>query len=271
MKRFIMMACLGLSVSALAKSSYDVAVITSPAGAYDLKLEQMNYLKKNPYAITQEQRKVLIDFFFAVTKVPEYQKNEMYTLKNEVATFLLSQKDISEDFAKQLAAMYQNEAQPAVLRDYALQFIGQVLPDITSKTVVRQLAEVLQAAMTQTEATYAGTSMIAFFSNWPRFNAEEQAQFKSAVVHCINSDQFSDLSKVPAIQMAGQFKLKGAADKIRDFAENAESTVLRLSAVSACGDFGDMKDLFLLAKLSQDTSHKSVQKAAQLALQKMGK
>ncbi len=197
-------------------------------------------------------------------------------LRNEILDKLVAQRTVPVGLPGLLAGIYQDHHQDVVMRDYAVQHIPAICGKLS--TLERAaLHKTLWDATDETDGTIAGTSLLALLavtdaandgsprlsstalvsSNSPpsdsaRFTTEiDRGRLAETALRLASDKHCGELSRLTALSVCGRLKVAAALPVVTDVARRGPDVPLRLAAIAALGDLGELTTVGLLEELSQ--------------------
>lgn len=178
------------------------------------------------------------------------RKGEHPTLRNNVLSLLeMQQLHRPTDLGRDLIAMWKDETEDAIWRDYCLQHMEKVYDYDRDK---RDIEMTLLEAARNAESARAGTAMLALERLGARHPAlgREAAELAREVMLSGGSDQERMVTALQVARAAGD---RSVLERARELAADRSAIPrLRMSAISTIGELGEEKDIALLERLCLD-------------------
>ena len=183
--------------------------------------------------------------YLAAPLVAGENPGEIHWLKNEVMDRLLVQLPPLARLPRALTAIYRDEKQDAVIRDYALQHVAECRWDAAALGEARQT---LWQATAETNDTLAGTALLGLTRIYEE-KKESTERLRNTALAVVGNSQYSEASRLTALSLCGQLGEPRGLPLAVALAESRQSMVLRLAAVGVLGKLGGEPELAVLARL----------------------
>lgn len=198
-----------------------------------------------------------------------------HVLKNDILNTLRKQENPPPDLAATLCGLYRDARQDVVTRDYAVQHLisfRQELPTGLAATNDRlaaaEVRDTLWEAVTEHGSSVAGTALLGLHRLASEDRAIDSNQVVAAAVNLLQASDTSDLSRITAVQVCAQRRLREALPATIALARGSPSLAVRLSAIAAIGDLGGAPEQALLEELEAE-GDRHLQPAVQSALKRL--
>ena len=256
--------------------------ITDPSVRWEVRVDMLRRMEADKLK-SQD-----IDTLFALLRYqPEAgQEQNWWVVVNEIMEQMRIQAIGSERYGKEMLAIIRDPASPEILRDYAVQHLGQWVsprgeqigqPSEQNPDIIRQTAETLAMLVMDPETAHtsiSGTSLMVLIDMKGGGVAEEiinpvieslQPWLAAALT---DSNNTSKITRISAINAIGMLQLKAFAPDIRNLAtDQSADPSLRLNSVATLGQIGEASDIETLKTIAETDTR--LQYAAQAALQKL--
>lgn len=214
------------------------------------------------------------------------QEQSWWVVVNEIMEQMRIHAIGSDRYGKELLSIMRDHTSPEILRDYAVQHLGQWVsprgaqlgqPSEQDPEIIRETAETLAMLAMDTDTTHtsiSGTSLMVLVDMKGGGVSKEvidpviaslQPWFAATLA---GSNQAGKITRISAINAVGMLHLDAFLPQIRTLAisENMDSS-LRLNSIATLGLIGQPSDMETLETIAK--SDIRFQYAAQTALQKL--
>jgi hypothetical protein len=176
----------------------------------------------------------------------------LYVLVNEIMKQLRQQQDHAPEFGEILAAIVRDKKIDPVIRDYAVQHLGEwcLVNELDA-----DIEAVLHEALAETRSSIAGTALIALAKVDSEASLIPPASVDAAAIELATDSSANAGSRATAIAICGTRGLTNALPAARSSAQS-QSMSLQLSSLAYVGQYGETKDQDWLAEIAtneQDT------------------
>lgn len=194
------------------------------------------------------------------------RRTENATVRNDVLALLERQPAPPDGLGAELIAMYLDEKEDPVFRDYCLQHLERVHRfDAHPKKIEKVLVEASQAG-----GRMAGTAMLSLERLGKR-HPHLAVRVEDIARDTVLAEERDDEAAVTALQVARAAGDLTVLDKARELAAREGTLVrLRLSALGTLGDIGTREDIALLERLCEGPE-KRLRRAAKHNVEKLKK
>lgn len=196
------------------------------------------------------------------TQIPDGISDEQHHwIVDELLTALRRDGSNVTEIATRLRGIYQDRSQHMVTRDYVLQHLGHLQHEGGDLDLIKRT---LQAAVSETRGTLAGTALLALNQNDFPDPELGQAAFRVA------SNPSADLrSRLTALQVAGKQQHEEALPYAVEIAgDRTQPVPLRMSAIAIIGDLRATEEQPLLEGLVHSADSR-LRSAAESAIAKL--
>ena len=145
-----------------------------------------------------------------------------------------------------LRDLYLDQRQDDVIRDYAIQHLGEWHPRARDKSEVE---EVLWLAVSDRAGTIAGTALLALARQVIADDQKSRMRFMDAATDIVRDPTTSVSSRATALRLAGRHGIDDVREDARYWAAHDVAPFLQMAAVRTLGDIGDVADLVFLNDL----------------------
>lgn len=201
------------------------------------------------------------------------QEESWWVVVNEIMEQLRLNAIAPDRYSKEMLAIIRSPAAPEVLRDYAVQHLGQWVtprgselgrPSEQNPELVRETAETLVHLVTDPKighTTIPGTTLMVLvdmksggFPDGILSPAlEELHPWFEATINGKNNTK--NITRISAINSIGMLGLENFRDDVRTLVSNdAEDASIRLSSIAALGQIGEQSDLEVLQVIAHSDS-----------------
>lgn len=194
---------------------------------------------------------------------------QSFALRNDVLNVLREQTHPPARLTDVLLAIRNNELQPEVMRDYALQHMAPWYVKASPIDREKLLAD-LQAAAAERTRSYAGTALLAL-NRVQRENPSEQlSTLRTNILQIVEDSSANLLARISAVQLSGELRIVTARNAVGAIARDpAQPVALRVAAVGALGGLqGEQENSRILAELAGGKDRR-LRSAAARALAKL--
>ena len=187
-------------------------------------------------------------------------------VKNDIMNKLRNQDDPPADLTDLLLELYRDKTHDRVVRLYALQHLRPWYRIQNHKDP--RIREAFFEALCESDTEIVGVALLAL-----RYLAKDQDGFEKdeivkAALEIAQDPAENQLTRISAIQVAADLQEGGGdATVYREFAEEGNPLMMRMSAIAALGQSGDRTHAEFLANVA--ASEGPLQKPAQVALKKL--
>jgi hypothetical protein len=215
---------------------------------------EMRALSTRP--LTPPERQSLLDFLLEMHEEDSAESGRAF--KNLVMDSLCGQPLQSlTKVIEGLIDLFENGDQDIVIRDYALQHIGQIYESYGSNAPgldaeqFRRIEDILWAAVEETDSSLAGTALLSLSRSVQAHPGLDQARLTEVVQKLAIDASITVLTRVTALQICAQLNTQGSTAEIVHVAESDPDTSVRISAIAALGALGGRGELETLRRISK--------------------
>lgn len=215
--------------------------------------ERLEAMRRLPAKLTEADWLALKKFLLQRSPLDQEQLRQV--LKNELMNRLCAMEPPPAGVGDVLVALYKDETQPLVLRDYAIQHLAAYLEQAGGSTGPgldrehQQAWQVLWAALQQSDGSLAGTALLGLKRLFEAGADLERGRLEQAATQLAGNPAASELTRISACQVCAQLGLQEALPAIEAAARSSSSVAMQISAVGALGLLGGTNDLALLQSL----------------------
>lgn len=179
------------------------------------------------------------------------------SIKNDVIEWLRTERPHIEELTEVLMEIYENPAQPIVMRDYALQHLAawgethQTDPAEGSEDIVRTVRATLWEALAQTEYSYAGTALLGL-TRLIEADAPDESRLAAEVGRIAAADEHASLSRATALQLLGDFDRATALQIAESVLREPAASEIQLAAIAVIGAHSDQTNLLESGDIGSD-------------------
>lgn len=233
-------------------------------------VDRFHYLASLKGELTEDEIDELCRFVEDVPAVKDMNEQLLALLNNEILNRLSKEKTSGARVQSALLSVQANSAQPAVMRDYAIQHLGlryeAGYPDQEASR------RAFWDRVDEDFVTVGGTALLALHRIALRdlLPAEEKQLLTEKATASLKRVGATDPSRMASLEILRHNKVPEGLLAARKILSGRESTPLTIAAVAAIGDLGAIEDVALLRKpqLAADPRYASV---ASNALAKLSK
>jgi hypothetical protein len=190
-------------------------------------------------------------------------------LRNEMLDKLVRQPTLPAGLPDVLVAIYQDQDQDVVMRDYAVQHMTPAYAQAGADEKA-SLQQALWQAAQETDSSIAGTALLSL-NDLAQSSAEfDQNQIAQTALKLAGDDQCGELARITAIQICGRMGVTQALSVALQLAQQAGSVPLRITAIAALGDLGDQNVETFLQQIAAGDEDR-LKPAAVSALKRLNK
>lgn len=198
--------------------------------------------------LNDQEREALYSYLLDPSCADDLTRDEKYVLVNEIMKKLRQQQDHAPEFGDVLSAVYRDRNQDSVVRDYALQHLGEwcLLNDWDV-----QWESVFLEALSESDASIAGTSLVALDKldvEWPELSP---AMVEDAALVLASDESANKGSRAVALAVCGARGITNALPVARKSAQEV-SIPLRLASIAYVGSYGQVEDQAWLVEITAD-------------------
>jgi hypothetical protein len=199
-------------------------------------------------ALGAQERAALYSFLLDPNRTDDLTPDQEYVLVNEIMEKLRQQRDHAPDFGAVLVAVYRDRKQDSVIRDYAVQHLGEwcLVSDFDT-----QLETVFHEALSETDSSIAGTALIAFDKLAVESTKLPPAAVENAALVLASDESANKGSRAAAMAICGRRGVTNALQIARKYARET-SIPLRLASIGYVGSWGQVEDQTWLAEVMSD-------------------
>ncbi len=262
---FVLGLCIALLSSVGAEVSPGVATVLGKTPDLSGR-DRLRAVSRLGIGLREEDRTALLAYLAEHKKAPSpFSERQWYAFVNDVMDVLGRQRPLETRLPGLLRELFgEGEERPFVVRDYALQHLGNwVLQDDDDSESVKTL----KGAAAEVDQTYGATALLALQRVSRKFPERVPVAEVAALAEKLaQGDEVPDASKATALQvLATSGDVRAAVAVARPLALEPKTTLmLRLSAISVLGKAGDEELLRELARAEQ--TNEFVRKASERAL-----
>jgi hypothetical protein len=257
------------AASARPPLSGSVRTVVAAAGDVDIAA-RIAALRATGNQLTPDDQAALLSFLETTGPVPGLNLESTRWLKNDVMSLLAAQQQPSPKLAETLLRVYRDPNQDVVLRDYAVQHLGEWLRREPEALRRAEIETTLWDAVNGREGAIGGTALIALsrLAESGRMEPASRERLAGAALGLAQEGEVSAAVRATALQICARQTLSAALPLARQLAATEGDLSLRLSAVAALGRLGGTNDLDLLAQMAAGPEPR-LQPAATAALKQL--
>ncbi len=175
--------------------------------------------------------------------------------------------DPAGDFARLLTEVFDDVRQTAVVRDYALQHLGEWYDRASSREAVEQ---VLWRATDERGATMAGTALLALHRQVLPRDDRMRTRLSDACHRVVVDARASTAERVTALRLGAQLGNRELLPLAREWIQQSADPMMQLAAIGALGELGDVRDIPLVQELKEHPRLKMAVTASLRRLERKG-
>ncbi len=179
------------------------------------------------------------------------------SIKNDVIEWLRTERPRTEELTDVLVEIYNNPAQPIVMRDYALQHLAawgethQTETGNGSEEIIRTVKAALWEAVEQTEYSYAGTALLGL-TRLIESGTPDESRLAAEVGRIAAADEHASLSRATALQLLGDFDRMTALQIAESVLRDPAASEIQLAAIALIGAHADETSLLESGNIGSD-------------------
>lgn len=177
---------------------------------------------------------------------------ELAALKNDVADYLLKQKQNPGDLARRFLELLKDSRQTIVWREYILQKLPEAHQNVQSPELRAQLIQALWAHTTDETTVNASTALLSLHRLYTTQapNADISAkQLESAIHELVNDSDTKAANRATALHLLANLNADAAYRIAQTWLQQDQPATMRMVAAYRVGEHGDAQDRKLLEPL----------------------
>ena len=242
----------GLSLLALSVFAADPSVLAKVLGtaevSYPARIAAARALSRT---LANEDITALYGFLDRKAADDPSQPGELDAIKNDVVNQLKAQNRFPLELPGRLMAMYGDRSHDEVWRDYCIQHLGDIVPEIRDEAGREKAIRVLWSATDERQGSIPGTGLIALF-NLCGGKGVDRAQVAAKALAMVKDPGYGEPAKITALQIGAKLGEKTILPLARQLAQKATIS-LRVSAMACVGTLGNASDLDWLREYENAT------------------
>ena len=161
-----------------------------------------------------------------------------HVLKNDLMERLCLQRIPPEELTGKLAAIYQNQEQSPVVRDYALQHLAFWHEKAPSPAAREEVIQILWNALDDTHSSLAGTALLGIFhiQNKQATPEPDRDRLKSAALQLALSEETAPQARATAVRLCGQMDVMAIHPLIVRVMQSGDNSMLVRASRAAAAD-----------------------------------
>jgi len=199
---------------------------------------------------------------FLRERTPDDGSKRMSWIKNDVMNILARQRNLPAPWDEMVAALYEDELQPWVIRDYALQHLFDFCDQASRTGHLRELnaarRQRIQAlfwnAVEQTQQSVAGTALLALWRLSAVGMGVDRERVAAKSIELVEAPNTGELARITALQVSADSGQQGILKSAMALAEAGQKIPLRASAIAAVGRLGNQEQLPWLERQAADAN-----------------
>lgn len=211
-----------------------------------------------PKNMNPETRKLLTDFLGTWHEEDENQNGQV--LKNDMMEALVSQTVPSSVLFPLFTAIYNDEKQNLVIRDYAVQHLAILSERLDQPSgwapakIQAQKSDIEKAlwrVVDEDRSSIFGTALLGLIrisENDPNVDRQRLGQ---AALKAASSLETQEAARITAFQVCAQLHMNEILPLATEVAQNDSSTMVRISAIGTLGLIGDSSQTPILEQIAQ--------------------
>jgi hypothetical protein len=224
-------------------------------------------LRKTP--LSQSDQNWLYAFLASTSSINGVSRAGQYALKDSIMGLLLTEEGYLPQTAEVLGQIYSDPKQDPTIRDYAIQYLSNTVPqldDPSQKLGVEKMLETIASDPTSVAQCPAilGLERLTCGAN----SEVDSTQVAQIALQTASDNSVPAQQRIGPLQVCGQMGVKEAAPVARELAVNGTQAMVRMAALATISQVGDESDLGLLTQASSDPDTR-VSTAAAIALQRL--
>lgn len=220
-----------------------VAIAVGQGTAHDFHV-RLDAIGKLGIDLAPEALSAVYAYLRNPAEEPDLMPGQSFALKNDLLNVLREQRRTPADLTRLLMDIRRDEAQPLVMRDYALQHLAPWFVRAGAEER-RQIVDELQAAAAEIHQSYAGTALLALHRVRQEQAGAEVPALSEPILKLLGDSSADLLARVTAVQLSGSLGLTESAPFVASLAfGESVAPVLRTAAIRAVGALGilDVED-----------------------------
>lgn len=205
-------------------------------GALEQDMESLLGLKRD---LRAQERQVIYDYLDQ-TKYAETAREMtlQHVLKNDLMERLCLQRIPPEELTGQLAAIYHNQGQSPVVRDYALQHLAFWHEKVPSPAAREEVLQILWTALDDPRSSLAGTALLGIFhiQNKQATPETDRGRLKTAALQLSLSEETAPQARATAVRLCGQMGVMAIQPLIVRAMQSGDNSMLVRASRAAAAD-----------------------------------
>lgn len=235
-------------------------VLGTPETGYPARMAAVKALGKT---LSEGDVSELLGFLARKANEDKSLPGDLNAIKNDVVNALKRQEVIPADLVGHLMDMYGDQTHDEVWRDYCIQHLGDLYPEIKGKEAQSRALGILWAATGEKQGSIPGTALIALFSHAGTAGFGKD-RIATKALEMVRASEYGEPARITALQVAAKLGEKSVLPDARKLATNS-SIPIRVSAMACLGILGNESD-FPVLKASQDSTDIRLRTAARAAV-----
>ena len=161
-----------------------------------------------------------------------------HVLKNDLMERLCLQRVPPEELTGKLAAIYQNQGQSPVVRDYALQHLAFWHEKAPSPAAREEVIQILWNALDDTHSSLAGTALLGIFhiQNKQATPETDRGRLKTSALQLALLEETAPQARATAVRLCGQMGVMAIQPLIVRVMQSGDDTMLVRASKAAAAD-----------------------------------
>ena len=205
-------------------------------GALEQDMESLLGLKRD---LRAQERQDVYDYLDQTQYAESPREMTLqHVLKNDLMERLCLQRVPPEELTGKLAAIYQNQEQSPVVRDYALQHLAFWHEKAPSPAAREEIFEILWDALDDSRSSMAGTALLGIFHihNKQATTEPDRDRLKSAALQLALSEETAPQARATAVRLCGQMGVSAIRPLILKVIQSGDDTMLVRASKAAAAD-----------------------------------
>lgn len=188
--------------------------------------------------LTPEALSIVYGYLRSPDEEADLQPGQSFALKNDLLNLLREQRSTPTGLTQLLLDIRRDEAQPLVMRDYALQHLAPWFTRAGAEER-RQILEELRAAAAEIQQSYAGTALLALNRVRQEQPGAEVPPLNNPILKLLGDSSANLLARITAVQLSGSLGLSESGPLVASLAfDESVAPSLRTAAIRAVGALG---------------------------------
>lgn len=197
-------------------------------------------------------------------------------VKNDVMNLLAQQSHLPAPWDEMLEALYADEGQHWIIRDYALQHLFEFCDEATRTGQAQKWSAARQSrieglfwtALEETQESVAGTALLALWRLSDLGMSIDRERVASKSLELAAQSTVGQLARITSLQVSAGLGDRRILKLAPDLVEHGETSALRASAIAAVGRLGGADELAWLER-QPVSANRSLRVATEAAIRQI--